>query len=67
MNADQKYVAAMRQSDDLLRDMREAEASADPVRSLMASIWAHRHNVPFTVTVHEAVHEMRAPIEQKRG
>lgn len=66
MTADEKYVAAMRESDELLADMREAEKTSDPIRSMVASLWAHRSNVPFATTLHEAVEEMRAPLEQRR-
>lgn len=65
--ADRKFDAAMAASDDLIARMRAETGDADPARSLLRSIWAHRHNVPFMATVHEATAEMAAPLEQKPG
>jgi len=64
MTADQKYAVAMATSGDLLTDMRREEFSPDPVRSMLATIWLQRNNVPFMTTVTEAVAEVRAPLEQ---
>jgi hypothetical protein len=63
--ADAAYVAAMRESDDLLAKMRAAYGSTDPVRQAMADIWAQHHNIPFMTTIHETVQEMNAPLKQK--
>lgn len=60
--ADLAYAAAMSESRDLLDRMQQAAKSPDAVRSLMASIWMQRHNVPFVATVHEAVQEMQSPM-----
>lgn len=60
--SDIAYAAAMSESGDLLQRMQEAAKAPDAVRSLMASIWLQRHNVPFVATVHEAVQEMKAPM-----
>lgn len=58
------YRRAVQATDDLVRHMRESEASSDPARALMASIFLQRHNVPFLATVHEAVTEIETPIVQ---
>lgn len=57
------YAKAMNESDDLLRQMKEASRSTDSARGVMADIWHQRNNVPFMVTVREAVLEMKAPFE----
>lgn len=62
---DVAYEAAMNESDDLLRQMREASRSSDAARAVMADIWAQHHNVPFMTTVVEAVQEMKSGLEQK--
>jgi hypothetical protein len=66
MTADEKYQLAMRESDVLLADIREAEKTSDPIRAMMASLWAHRRNIPFATTIHESIEEMRSPLEQRR-
>lgn len=58
------YRRAVRATDELVERMREAESSTDPARSLMATIWLQRHNVPFIATVHESVQEVAAPLDQ---
>lgn len=65
MTADDKYKLAMQESDELLAGIREAEKAPDPITAMMRSMWAHRDNVPFATTMHEAIEEMRTPLEQR--
>lgn len=62
---DMAYAAAMVESDELLRRLRESADSTDAARAVMADIWAQNYNVPFLTTVTEAVQEMKSPIEQR--
>ena len=57
-NGDCAYAKAMTVSDDLIARMRDASESKDPVRAMMADIWAQRHNIPYMVSVYETVREM---------
>ncbi len=56
---------AMNTSDDLIARMQEASRSNDAFRAVMADIWAQHHNVPFLVTVYEAVQEMKSSTDQR--
>lgn len=62
---DVAYARAIALSDELLQHMREASISNDPVRAVMADIWAQHHNVPFMTSVIETVQEAKAGIEQR--
>lgn len=57
---DLAYASAMSKSDDLLTKMRESSSDNAAV-AVMADIWAQRRNIPFLVTVYEAVEEMKVP------
>ena len=48
---------AIRLIDEFLLDLLQD----DPVRELIADIVRHQHNVPFMVTVYEAVQEVKPP------
>lgn len=50
---------ALSVSDDLINRMRDASASKDPVRALLADIWAQRQNVPYIITMYESNREMK--------
>jgi len=65
MTADDKYKLAMQESDELLAGIREAEQAPDPISAMMRTLWAHRGNIPFATTMHEAIEEMRSPLEQR--
>lgn len=57
---------AMQASDDLIDRMRAASRSNDPIRAIMADLWAQRGNVPYVTTVFEATQEMNAPVSYQR-
>lgn len=63
---DLAYTAAMIESEDLLRMLKDSADSTDAARAVMADIWAQHRNVPFLTTVTEAVQEMKSPLEQDR-
>lgn len=59
---------AMETSDEAISRMREASQSKDVFRAVMANIWLQKHNIPFMVTVYEAVREMAsATTDQQAG
>lgn len=58
------YQRAMQVSGELLERMRNYSNGNDPARAVMADVWAQNHNIPFLTTVHEAVQEAKAPLEQ---
>mgnify|MGYP003386932472 CR=1 FL=1 len=58
--ADRTYARAMAVSDDLLRKMHDYSRSNDAALAVMADVWAQNHNVPFMVTVYEAVEEAKS-------
>lgn len=62
---DVAYEAAMNESDELLKQMRNASSSSDAARAVMADVWAQNHNVPFLTTVYETVQEMKSGTDQK--
>lgn len=64
---DAAYAAAMVESDELLKRLRDSASSTDVARAVMADVWAQRRNIPFLTTVHEAVQEMKSGLEQKPG
>lgn len=59
-NADRTYARAMAVSDDLLKKMHDYSRSTDAARAVMADVWAQNHNIPFMVTVYEAVEEAKS-------
>ncbi len=63
--ADGRYLHAMSLTEEVTVKMRETAASNDPVRALMADLWAQHHNVPFMTTVYEAVQEMKSATDQR--
>lgn len=65
--ADSAFGHAMKMSGELIHDMREASTSNDVFRAMMADIWMQRQNVPFMVTVFEAVQEMKSGTDQQGG
>lgn len=60
------YADAMRESDDLLRRMRESSGSSDAARAIMSDVWAQSHNIPFLTTVYESVQEAKSGPESNR-
>jgi hypothetical protein len=62
---DMAYAAAMDESEDVLKMLRQSAQSTDAARAVMADIWAQNRNVPFLTTVTEAVQEMKSPIAQR--
>lgn len=64
--SDIAFRRAMGVSSDLIRRMRETSNSNDAVRAVMSDIWAQSHNVPFMVTVFEAVQEAKSGPESAR-
>lgn len=64
-DVDDRYARAMTLTDEVTTRMREAAASTDVARAVMADIWSQNHNVPFLTTVVEAVQEMKSGLEQK--
>jgi hypothetical protein len=62
---EQVYQQAMTESRALREKMRECSSSTDAVRAVMADIWAQNNNVPFLVTVFEAVQEVKSGTDQK--
>lgn len=64
---DMAYAAAMVESEELLKMLRDSSDSTDAARAVMADIWAQSHNVPFLTTVVETVQEMKSPLEQRPG
>lgn len=63
---DQAYAKVMREVADLEQHMREVSVSTDPARSIMATVWLHRHNTPFMTTTYEAAQEMKSGPESNR-
>lgn len=61
---DMAYQKAVAVSEDVIQRMREASNSNDPARAVMADLWHQRHNVPFMVTIVEAIEEMKSPVRQ---
>lgn len=55
---DQAYAEAMNESDDLRKRLQEAGNSA--AGTIVTDVWAHRRNMPFLTTVHEAVQEAKS-------
>lgn len=54
-------------SSDLIKQMQERSLSNDPARSLLADIWAQRHNVPYITTIFEANQEMKEAAQYSDG
>ena len=63
--ADIAYDRAMADSSTLIRKMRECSDDRNPIRAIMADIWAQNHNVPYVTTVYESVQEMNAAVAYK--
>lgn len=63
--ADLAYNRAMAESGTLIRKMRECSDDRNPIRAIMADIWAQSHNVPYVATVYESVQEMNAATAYK--
>jgi len=66
-HADSVFGTAMRESGELINNMREASNSTDVFRAMMADIWAQHRNVPFMTTVYESVQEMKSGTDQQDG
>ena len=62
---DMAYAAAMMETDEVLKHMRESAESTDAARAVMADVWAQNRNIPFLTTVIEAVEEAKSPLEQR--
>lgn len=58
--------AAMSVSSDLIHRMQDASASNDPVRALMADVWAQRQNMPYITTLYESNEEMQAALSSRK-
>lgn len=64
--ADAAFDHAMSESDSLITKMREcSDDRKNPIRALMADIWAQNHNIPYIATVYESVQEMNAAVAYK--
>lgn len=63
--ADAAYDRAMAESANLIAKMRECSDDRNPIRAIMADIWAQNHNVPYVATVYESVQEMNAAVAYK--
>lgn len=63
--ADRAYEHAMAESKSLIAKMRECSNDKNPIRAIMADIWAQNHNVPYVATVYESVQEMNAAVAYK--
>jgi hypothetical protein len=59
--SDIAYQKAMEISDDLITRMRDSTIAGDINRSLLTTLLAHRHNIPFLTSVYETVQEMDVP------
>lgn len=57
----QKADTAIAMVNDLTNTMRAYSSGNDPVKALMSDLWQHRNNVPFMVTVYEAIQEVKPP------
>lgn len=60
-DSDTAYQKAVEISDDLLRRLREPAVTDDVSRSILATLMAHQHNIPFLTSVYETVQEMAVP------
>jgi len=65
--ADRAYEHAKAESASLIAKMRACSEDTNPIRAIMADIWAQNHNVPYVTAVFETVQEMNAPVAYKVG
>lgn len=57
---DLAYAEVMKEVSELEQQMREVSNSSDPARSIMATVWLHRHNMPMLTTIYESAQEMKS-------